>query len=66
MGTRSRLCIQKTALMILREWPAGATYIKQTSIKKGQLPPHHHLRNYWPKEETLNGTYKNPPIKKVE
>jgi hypothetical protein len=24
------------------------------------------IRNYWPKEEALNGTYKNPPIKKVE
>ena len=23
------------------------------------------IRNYWPKEEALNGTYKNPPIKKV-
>lgn len=23
------------------------------------------LRNYWPKEDALNGTYKNPPIKKV-
>jgi hypothetical protein len=52
--------------MILREWRAGATYIKQTSIKKGQLPPTITIRNYWPKEEALNGTYKNPPIKKVE
>jgi hypothetical protein len=23
------------------------------------------IRNYWPKEEALNGTYKNPPIRKV-
>ena len=23
------------------------------------------IRNYWPKEEALNGTYKNPPVKKV-
>jgi hypothetical protein len=24
------------------------------------------LRNYWPKEDAINGTYKNPPIKKVQ
>jgi hypothetical protein len=24
------------------------------------------IRNYYPKEEALNGTYKNPPIKKVQ
>jgi hypothetical protein len=24
------------------------------------------IRNYWPKEAALNGTYKNPPIKKVQ
>ena len=24
------------------------------------------IRNYWPKEDALNGTYKNPPIKKVQ
>lgn len=24
------------------------------------------IRNYWPKEEALNGSYKNPPIKKVQ
>lgn len=24
------------------------------------------IRNYWPKEEALNGTHKNPPIKKVQ
>jgi len=24
------------------------------------------IRNYWPKEAALNGTYKNPPIKRVE
>ncbi len=24
------------------------------------------IRNYWPKEEALNGTYKNPPIRKVQ
>lgn len=24
------------------------------------------IRNYWPKEEALNGAYKNPPVKKVE
>jgi hypothetical protein len=24
------------------------------------------IRNYWPKEEALNGTYKNPPIKRVQ
>jgi hypothetical protein len=24
------------------------------------------IRNYWPKEAALNGTYANPPIKKVE
>jgi hypothetical protein len=23
------------------------------------------IRNYWPKEDALNGNYKNPPIKKV-
>jgi hypothetical protein len=36
------------------------------SIKKERLPPTITIRNYWPKEEALNGTYKNPPIKKVE
>ena len=24
------------------------------------------IRNYWPKEDALNGNYKNPPIKKVQ
>ena len=24
------------------------------------------IRNYWPKEEALNGTYKNPPVRKVQ
>ncbi len=24
------------------------------------------IRKYWPKEEALNGTYKNPPVKKVQ
>jgi hypothetical protein len=24
------------------------------------------IRNYWPKEAALDGTYKNPPVKKVE
>lgn len=24
------------------------------------------IRNYWPKEEALNGTYKNPPIRRVQ
>jgi hypothetical protein len=24
------------------------------------------IRNYWPREDALNGTYKNPPIKKVQ
>jgi hypothetical protein len=24
------------------------------------------FRNYWPKEEALNGAYLNPPIKKVD
>jgi hypothetical protein len=24
------------------------------------------IRNYWPKEAALNGTYKNPPIRKVQ
>jgi len=24
------------------------------------------IRNYWPNEEALNGTYKNPPINKVQ
>lgn len=24
------------------------------------------IRNYWPKEEALDGTYKNPPIRKVQ
>lgn len=23
------------------------------------------IRNYWPKEEALNGAYVNPPIKRV-
>jgi len=23
------------------------------------------IRNYWPKQEALDGTYKNPPIKKI-
>ena len=24
------------------------------------------IRNYWPKEKALNGTYKNPPVRKVQ
>jgi hypothetical protein len=24
------------------------------------------IRNYWPKKEALDGTYKNPSIKRVE
>jgi hypothetical protein len=24
------------------------------------------IGNYWPKEEALNGTYKSPPVKRVE
>ncbi len=24
------------------------------------------IRNYWPKEDALNGNYKNPPIKKAQ
>jgi hypothetical protein len=24
------------------------------------------IRSYWPKEDALNGTYKNPPIKKLQ
>jgi hypothetical protein len=24
------------------------------------------IRNYWPKKEALNGTYKNPPVRRVE
>jgi hypothetical protein len=34
--------------------------------KEGTASPTITIRNYWPKEEALNGTYKNPPIKKVE
>jgi len=42
-----------------------------TSLRSGTVTPASGefnivIRNYWPKREAFDGTYKNPPIKRVQ